>query len=161
MSGLNKVHLIGNLGKDPEVRYTQNGTAVASFNIATSESWKDKNSGEKQERTEWHHITLWSRLAEVAGEFLKKGMQVYIEGKLQTRKWTDDKGVDRYTTEIVGNNMQMLGGKSSGNRPPHPADNSEAPAQTQAATTEHEPAANPGQPTSTPALDDFNDDIPF
>src|SRR5690606_4220606 len=99
------------LGKDPDVRYTPNGTAVANFSIATEEQWKDKNSGEKQSRTEWHRIVLWGMLAGIAGEYLKKGSQVYIEGKLQTRKWQDKEGQDRYTTEIVGNELQMLGGK--------------------------------------------------
>lgn len=110
MASLNKVMLIGNLGKDPEVRYTTAGTAVASFSIATSERFKNK-TGEWDERTEWHNITLWGRLAEIAGEYLAKGKTVYIEGRLQTRKWQDKDGRDRYTTEIVGEKMQMLGGK--------------------------------------------------
>ena len=110
MASLNKVMLIGNLGKDPEVRYTQSGTAVASFSVATSEKFKNK-SGEWEERTEWHNITLWGRLAEIAGEYLAKGKTVFIEGRLQTRKWQDRDGNDRYTTEVVGDKMQMLGGK--------------------------------------------------
>ncbi len=113
MASLNKVMLIGNLGKDPEVRYTTSGTAVASFSIATTERFKNKN-GEWEEKTEWHNITLWSRLAEIAGEYLAKGRTVYIEGRLQTRKWQDRDGRDRYTTEIVGEKMQMLGGKGEG-----------------------------------------------
>jgi single-strand DNA-binding protein len=113
MASLNKVMLIGNLGKDPEVRYTTAGTPVASFSIATSEKFKNK-AGEWEERTEWHNITLWSRLAEIAGEYLAKGKTVYIEGRLQTRKWQDRDGKDRYTTEIVGEKMQMLGGKGEG-----------------------------------------------
>ena len=113
MASLNKVMLIGNLGKDPEVRYTTAGTPVASFSIATSEKFKNK-AGEWEERTEWHNITLWSRLAEIAGEYLAKGKTVYIEGRLQTRKWQDRDGKDRYTTEIVGEKMQMLGGKGDG-----------------------------------------------
>ncbi len=113
MASLNKVMLIGNLGKDPELRYTTAGTAVASFSIATSEKFKNK-AGEWEERTEWHNITLWSRLAEIAGEYLSKGKTVYIEGHLQTRKWQDRDGKDRYTTEIVGEKMQMLGGKGKG-----------------------------------------------
>lgn len=109
MASLNKVMLIGNLGKDPEVRYTTSGQAVASFNLATSEKFKNK-SGEWEERTEWHRVTLWGKLAEIAGEYLAKGRTVYIEGRLQTRKWTDRDGNDKYTTEIVGDRMQMLGG---------------------------------------------------
>jgi single-strand DNA-binding protein len=113
MASLNKVMLIGNLGKDPEVRYTAAGTAVASFSVATSEKYKNK-SGEWEEKTEWHNITLWARLAEIAGEYLAKGKTVYIEGRLQTRKWQDRDGKDRYTTEIVGEKMQMLSGKGEG-----------------------------------------------
>ena len=113
MASLNKVMLIGNLGKDPEVRYTAGGTAVASFSLATSEKFKGK-TGEWEEKTEWHNITLWARLAEIAGEYLSKGKTVYIEGRLQTRKWQDKEGKDRYTTEIVGEKMQMLSGKGEG-----------------------------------------------
>ena len=113
MASLNKVMLIGNLGKDPEVRYTAAGTAVASFSVATSEKFKNKN-GEWEEKTEWHNVTLWARLAEIAGEYLAKGKTVYIEGRLQTRKWQDRDGKDRYTTEIVGEKMQMLSGKGEG-----------------------------------------------
>lgn len=113
MASLNKVMLIGNLGKDPEVRYTAGGTAVASFSLATSEKFKGKD-GQWEEKTEWHNITLWARLAEIAGEYLSKGKTVYIEGRLQTRKWTDKEGKDRYTTEIVGERMQMLSGKGEG-----------------------------------------------
>ena len=121
MASLNKVMLIGNLGKDPEVRYTTSGSAVASFPLATTEKYKNK-SGEWEEKTEWHNVTLWARLAEIAGEYLSKGKTVYIEGRLQTRKWQDKEGKDRYTTEIVGEKMQMLsakgdgGGKSGGGR---------------------------------------------
>ena len=113
MASLNKVMLIGNLGKDLEVRYTTSGQAVASFNLATSEKFKNK-SGDWEERTEWHRVTLWGKLAEIAGEYLAKGKTVYIEGRLQTRKWTDRDGNDKYTTEIVGDKMQMLGGKGDG-----------------------------------------------
>ena len=118
MASLNKMMLIGNLGKDPEVRYTTSGAAVASFSIATSERFKNK-SGEWEERTEWHNVVLWGRQAEVAGEYLAKGKTVYIEGRLQTRKWQDKDGRDRYTTEVVGEKMQMLGAKgdSGGGRP--------------------------------------------
>ncbi|HXC92505.1 MAG TPA: single-stranded DNA-binding protein, partial [Geobacteraceae bacterium] len=113
MASLNKVMLIGNLGKDPEVRYTTSGTAVASFSLATTDKIKNK-SGEWEEKTEWHNITLWARLAEIAGEYLSKGKPVYIEGRLQTRKWQDKDGKDRYTTEIVGEKMQMLSAKGDG-----------------------------------------------
>lgn len=113
MASLNKVMLIGNLGKDPEVRYTAGGTAVASFSLATTEKFKGKD-GNWEEKTEWHNITLWARLAEIAGEYLSKGKTVYIEGRLQTRKWTDKEGKDRYTTEIVGEKMQMLSSKGEG-----------------------------------------------
>jgi single-strand DNA-binding protein len=113
MASLNKVMLIGNLGKDPEVRYTTSGTAVASFSLATSERFKSK-SGEWEERTEWHNVTLWGRQAEIAGEYLSKGKTVYIEGRLQTRKWQDKDGRDRYTTEVVCEKMQMLSGKGEG-----------------------------------------------
>ena len=108
--GINKVILVGNLGQDPEVKYMPNGNAVCNITVATSESWKDKNSGEMQERTEWHRVVFFRRLAEIAGEYLKKGSQVYLEGRLQTRKWQDQQGQDRYTTEIIADNMQMLGG---------------------------------------------------
>ena len=108
---INKAIIVGNLGADPEIRYTPNGDPVASLRLATSESWKDKNTGEIQERTEWHRVTLWRRLAEVASEYLQKGSRVYIEGKLETRKWQDQQGNDRYTTEIQGREMQMLDGR--------------------------------------------------
>jgi single-strand DNA-binding protein len=107
--GVNKVILVGNLGADPEVKYMPNGNAVANVTIATSESWKDKQSGEQKDKTEWHRVVFFRRLAEIAGEYLKKGSQIYIEGKLQTRKWQDKNGNDRYTTEIIANEMQMLG----------------------------------------------------
>lgn len=110
MASLNKVMLIGSLGRDPEIRYMPNGDAACNLSVATSESWKDK-SGEKQERTEWHRISMFGKLAEIAGQYLAKGSSVYLEGKLQTRKWTDKDGVDKYTTEIIADRMQMLGGK--------------------------------------------------
>ena len=112
--GINKVILIGNLGQDPDVKYMPNGGAVANVTVATSESWKDKNTGEMQERTEWHRVVFFRRLAEIAGEYLKKGSKVYIEGKLQTRKWQDQSGNDRYTTEIIANEMQMLDSRGGG-----------------------------------------------
>jgi single-strand DNA-binding protein len=112
--GVNKVILVGTLGKDPETRYMPSGSAVTNLRIATNEQWKDKQTGEQQERTEWHSIAMFGRLAEIAAEYLRKGQQVYIEGKLRTRKWQDKEGKDRYTTEIVADEMQMLGGKGSG-----------------------------------------------
>lgn len=144
--GVNKVILIGNLGKDPEVRYMPNGQAVANVTIATSESWKDKNTGEQQERTEWHRVVFFRRLAEIAGEYLKKGARIYVEGRLQTRKWQDNQGQDRYTTEIVANEMQMLGsgGGGGGNF------NNSAPAD-----------MDMGQEPAMAPAGDFDDDIPF
>ena len=109
--GVNKVILVGNLGKDPEIKYTASGAAIANLTIATSDSWNDKQTGEKVEKTEWHRVVAFQRLAEIMGEYLKKGSQVYIEGKLQTRKWQDQNGQDRYSTEVVANDMQMLGGR--------------------------------------------------
>src|SRR5690606_20519150 len=111
MASLNKTLIIGHLGRDPETRYMPNGEAVTNVAVATTESWKDKNSGEKKELTEWHRITFYRKLAEIAGQYLKKGSAVYIEGRLQTRKWTDKEGVERYTTEIIADTMQMLGGR--------------------------------------------------
>lgn len=143
--GVNKVILVGNLGQDPEVKYMPSGQAVCNISVATTESWNDKSSGEKQERTEWHRVVFFRRLAEIAGEYLRKGSQVYIEGKLQTRKWQDQGGADRYTTEIVANEMQMLGGRGGGaDMPPAEQDFGSAP-------------AKPAPSTA----DDFDDDIPF
>ena len=149
--GVNKVILVGNLGKDPEVRYMANGNAVANITLATTDSWKDKQTGEQQEKTEWHRIVMFRRLGEIAGEYLKKGSQVYIEGKLQTRKWQDNSGNDRYTTEIVANDMQMLGGRGGGSAG-FPADS--APAQSA-------PAQSAPTPAPAAAGGDFDDDIPF
>lgn len=126
MAGINKVIIIGNLGSDPEVRYTPDGTAVANFSVATSEEWIDKNSGEKKKRTEWHRIVAWRRLGEICGEYLTKGRQVYVEGKLQTRSWEKD-GITRYSTEIIANDVQFLGRRADGTTsanveaPPDPA----------------------------------------
>jgi len=114
MSGINKAILVGRLGSDPEVRYTPSGVAVANFNIATSEEWKDKDSGEKKERTEWHRIVAWSKLGEICGEYLSKGRQVYVEGRIQTRSWEDRDGNKRYTTEIIASDVQFLGGRDAG-----------------------------------------------
>ena len=144
--GVNKVILVGNLGKDPEVRYMPNGNAVANLTLATTESWKDKQTGDQQEKTEWHRIVMFRRLAEIAGEYLKKGSQVYIEGKLQTRKWQDNSGNDRYTTEIVADEMQMLGSRGGG---------SAGFANNSAAAKSSAPAA------AESASADFDDDIPF
>ena len=119
--GINKVILVGNIGKDPEVRYTASGSAITNISIATSESWRDKTSGEQQERTEWHKVVFFNRLAEIAGEYLKKGSQVYVEGALRTRKWQDQSGQDRYTTEIVANEMQMLGSRGGSEGADRPA----------------------------------------
>ncbi len=153
---VNKVILIGNLGKDPEVRYMPNGGAVANITVATSETWKDKNTGQNQERTEWHRVVLFRRLGEIAGEYLKKGMKVYIEGKLQTRKWQDQSGQDRYTTEIVADNMQMLSGRGSGG---------EAEFGGPSMPSSSGGGAGGGMPPSTPQSsgggDSFDDDIPF
>jgi len=115
--GINKAIIVGNLGADPEVRSTQGGITVTTINVATSESWRDKNTGDVREQTEWHRVVLWGKLGEIAGEYLRKGSQVYIEGKIQTRKWQDQSGQDRYTTEIKANEMQMLGGGRGGSAP--------------------------------------------
>jgi single-strand DNA-binding protein len=152
---VNKVILVGRLGKDPETRYMTNGEAVTNATLATSENWKDK-AGEKQEKTEWHSLVFYRRLAEVAGEYLKKGSQVYIEGKIQTRKWQDkETGKDRYTTEIIVNEMQMLGSKSGGGSF-EVVENQSAPAARSA------PASKPAAaPAAKGNFDNFDDDIPF
>ncbi|MGY8813952.1 MAG: single-stranded DNA-binding protein [Gammaproteobacteria bacterium] len=152
--GINKVILVGNLGNDPDVRYTAGGAAVSNISIATSETWKDKESGEKQEKTEWHRVVFFGRLAEIVAEYLKKGSQVYIEGRLQTRKWQDKEGADRYTTEIVANEMQMLGSRgSSGNFDSAPPPDMSSPTSSSSASN-----SSP----SRKADDNFvDDDIPF
>jgi single-strand DNA-binding protein len=147
--GVNKAIIIGHLGRDPEVRYSAGGAAIANVSIATTENWKDKQTGETNERTEWHRVVFFGRLAEIVGEYLKKGSQVYVEGRLQTRKWQDQSGQDRYTTEIVANDMQMLGGRAgTGAGAGQSDDFSNAPGK--------EPVSSGGVPTS-----DFDDDIPF
>ncbi len=164
--GVNKVILIGNLGRDPEIRYTATGSAVANVTLATSESWKDKQSGETVERTEWHKVVFYQRLAEIAGEYLRKGSKVFIEGRIQTRKWQDKTtGQDRYTTEIIADNMQMLdskgSGASAGNFDTAPAfEKSAAPASAAAGMSA---AASGGASAGEAALslDQFDDDIPF
>ena len=153
--GVNKVILVGNLGNDPDMRYTAGGAAVANISIATAESWKDKNTGEQQERTEWHRVVFFGRLAEIVGEYLRKGSQIYVEGRLQTRKWTNKEGHDQYTTEIVANEMQMLGGRASGGS----ANYDSAPQQQQNSAPTPQQAA-PASSSPAPA-DDFDDDIPF
>jgi single-strand DNA-binding protein len=116
--GVNKVILVGNVGQDPEVRYTAGGSAIANLSIATSEAWRDKQSGQMQERTEWHRVVFWARLAEIVGEYVKKGSKIYVEGRLQTRKWSDPQGVERYTTEIVASELQLLDGRGAGGPQP-------------------------------------------
>ena len=154
--GVNKVILIGNLGKDPEVRYMPSGGAVANLTLATTESWKDKQSGEQQERTEWHNIVFYNRLAEIVGEYLKKGSQIYVEGSLRTRKWQDKTtGADRYMTEIIANEMQMLGGKGGGGSAAY-SDDSAAPAR--GAGKSQAPASGADAPMGA---GEFDDDIPF
>ncbi len=156
--GINKVILVGNLGRDPEMRYTPSGSAVANLALATSESWKDKQTGEQQERTEWHRIVMFNRLGEIAGEYLKKGSKVYIEGKLQTRKWQDKEGQDRYSTEIVANEMQMLDSRGGGGDSGMNDYNQSAPAPARPPAPQQSNA--PAQPKQR-VNDDFDDDIPF
>ncbi|MGK4442653.1 single-stranded DNA-binding protein [Yersinia enterocolitica] len=164
--GINKVILVGNLGKDPEVRYMPNGGAVASITLATSESWRDKATGEQKEKTEWHRIVLFGKLAEVAGEYLRKGSQVYIEGALQTRKWQDQSGQDRYTTEVVvnvGGTMQMLGGKQSDSQGAQSQGRQQSGPQHNQQQWGQQHAQGQQQAThqtNEPPMD-FDDDIPF
>ena len=166
MASVNKVILIGNLGKDPEVRYMPSGKAVANVSIATSDSWKDRNTGEKQERTEWHNVVFYSPLAEIVGQYLRKGSSVFVEGRLQTRKWQDKNGQDRYTTEIIANEMKMLGGRASGSAP-FPAegpelDSTPAPKVSPGPASARPPAAAPSPPQPAPDHGNgFDDDIPF
>jgi single-strand DNA-binding protein len=178
--GVNKVILVGNLGNDPEVRYMPNGGAVANITLATSESWRDKQTGETKEKTEWHRVVLFGKLAEVAGEYLRKGSQVYIEGALQTRKWTDQAGVEKYTTEVVvnvGGTMQMLGGRAGGAGAPAGGGNAGQqqgswgqPQQPQggnqfsgggAAPQQARPQQSAPAPSNNEPPMDFDDDIPF
>lgn len=173
MASVNKVIIVGNLGRDPETRYMPNGEAVTNIAVATTESWKDKNSGEKKELTEWHRITFYRKLAEIAGQYLKKGSQVYVEGRLQTRKWTDKEGVERYTTEIIADTMQMLGsrqGMGGGSGAPMMDDDfggSAAPAPRQSSGGGSYGGGSGGAPRSSgssrpaPNFSDMDDDIPF
>ena len=151
--GVNKVVLIGRLGKDPEVRYMPSGVAVANITLATSEQWKDKQTGEKQERTEWHRVVFFNRLAEIVGEYLKKGAQIYVEGRLQTRKWQGQDGADRYTTEIVAAEMQMLGGRGDGAAKVTDAGLNDRSGEDKAPDYREDHAAR--------VADSFVDDIPF
>lgn len=172
MASLNKVMLIGNLGRDPEVRYMPSGDAITNVTLATTDSWKDKN-GEKQDRTEWHRVVFFGRQAEVAGEYLKKGSQIYVEGSLTTRKWTDKDGNERYTTEIRADRMQMLGGRggsgggasSGGVEDGGYGDSSPAPMQSARPAPQQQqrsaPAASKPAPQKPAIIDDFEDDIPF
>lgn len=158
--GINKVILVGNLGNDPDVRYTAGGAAIANVSIATTEGWKDRESGEMQEKTEWHKVVFFGKLAEIVAEYVKKGSQIYIEGRLQTRKWQDKEGNERYTTEIVANEMQMLGGRSSGGGGggggPGGNPERERPAPS-------EGSSQPSRSSARPAADQnfVDDDIPF
>ena len=162
MASVNKVILVGNLGRDPEVRYMPDGAAIANISVATTDAWKDKN-GEKQERTEWHRVAFFGKLAEIVGEYLKKGSQVYVEGRLQTRKWQDKEGQDRYTTEIVADRMQMLGGRAGMGGGGADAGERSAPqfddAPPSGGTSTKKPAAAGAKTGSK--FDDFEDDIPF
>ena len=175
MASVNKVTLIGNLGRDPEVRYAASGAAICNVAIATSRSWKDKTSGERQEETEWHRVVFYDRLAEIAGEYLKKGKSIYVEGRLKTRKWTDKDGVEKYTTEIIASEMTMLGGREDGAGPRgggggageeggygEQQGRSEAPRRAAPPRTPA-PAPAPRAPAakSSTGFDDMDDDIPF
>jgi single-strand DNA-binding protein len=152
--GINKVILIGNLGRDPQTRYTQGGAAVTNFSVATSESWKDRQTGEQQERTEWHNVVCFARLGEIAGEYLRKGSKVYIEGRLQTRKWQDKDGNDRYTTEVVANDMQMLDSRGGGGDPDMaPRGGGER--------RQARPEPSYDASATSDFADDIDDDIPF
>ena len=164
--GVNKVILVGNLGADPETRYTASGSAITNISIATSESWRDKQTGETQERTEWHRVVFFNRLAEIAGEYLRKGSQVYVEGSIRTRKWQGQDGQDRYTTEVVANEMQMLGARG-GEASARPAgggfrDSQPAPQQSQASAQAPAQASASAPAEPAPVEDNFaEDDIPF
>jgi single-strand DNA-binding protein len=142
-----KVILVGNLGNDPDTKYMPSGSAVTNLSVATNESWKDKQTGEQKDRTEWHRVAMFGRLAEIAAEYLRKGSQVYIEGKLRTRKWQDQQGNDKYSTEIIADEMQMLGGRSGGGAPAMGGGGSGGPP--------------PGPPSGGSGTPDFDDDIPF
>jgi len=157
MPSVNKIILLGNLGRDPEVRYSPDGAAVCNVSIATTNSWKDKNSGERREETEWHRVVFYNRLAEIAGEYLKKGRPVYVEGRIKTRKWQNKEGVDQYTTEIVAENMQLLGGRDNSEGGTQPSHSSAARPAARA-----QQSARPAAAAAGPAgMSDMDDDIPF
>ena len=160
MASVNKVILIGNLGRDPEVRYTPSGSAVCNLRLATTRNWKSRDTGEKQEETEWHSVVLYDRQAEVAGEYLKKGRPVYIEGRLKTRKWQDKDGNDRYTTEIVADSMQLLGGRESMGGGDDSYGGEGGGGASRPAPAPRAPASRPA-PKSSAGLDEMDDDIPF
>ena len=154
--GVNKVILVGNCGQDPETRFAASGAAITNVSVATSETWKDKQTGQPQERTEWHRVVFFNRLAEIAGEYLKKGGKVYVEGSLRTHKWQDKEGRDRYTTEIVASEMQMLDSRSSGSGQPFQPQQQAQPSQ------QAQPQSQQSQPQAVAASgDDWDDDIPF
>lgn len=163
--GINKVILVGNIGGDPEVRYMPNGNAVTTLSVATSESWKDKETGNKQERTEWHRVVCFNRLGEIAGEYVRKGSKLYVEGSLRTRKWQDPQGQDRYTTEIVASDIQMLDGKGQTNAPygdAQPMGQQQEPQQQNSYARKPQQAApQPTQKAVQDAFDELDDDIPF
>ena len=158
--GVNKVILVGNLGNDPEVRYSQAGAAITNISVATSESWKDKQTGQPQERTEWHRVVFFNRLAEIAGEYLRKGSKVYLEGSLRTRKWQDKEGQDKYTTEIVAAEMQMLDSRGDSNRDSGGYNQEYQQKQSQSQQQAAAPAAAP-PPAPAGNVEGFDDDIPF
>jgi len=165
MASINKVILIGNLGRDPEVRYTPNGNAVCNVSVATTRTWKNKDSGDRAEETEWHRVVFYDRLAEIAGEYLKKGRSVYVEGRLKTRKWQDKEGKDQYTTEVIADNMQMLGGRegmgsSSSSGDEEGGGYQERP-QRSAPAARPAPASRPAPQKSSTGFDSMDDDIPF
>jgi single-strand DNA-binding protein len=162
MASVNKVIIVGNLGKDPEVRYMPSGSAICNITVATSRQWKNKDSGERQEETEWHRVALFDRLAEIAGEYLKKGKSVYIEGRLKTRKYTDKDGAEKYTTEIIANEMQLLGGREGSGGGGGDVEMGSAPAPRSApARQAPAAAAKPAPAKSSTGFDDMDDDIPF
>ncbi|HEY0855527.1 MAG TPA: single-stranded DNA-binding protein [Albitalea sp.] len=161
MASVNKVIIIGNLGRDPEVRYTPNGNAVCNLRIATTRNWKNRDSGEKQEETEWHSVVLYDRQAEVAGEYLKKGRPVYIEGRLKTRKWQDKDGHDKYTTEIIGETMQLLGGREGSGGGDDGGSRGDDRGESQRSAPASRPAPSKPAAKSATGFDDMDDDIPF
>ena len=162
MASVNKVIIVGNLGRDPEIRYAPSGDAICNVSIATTDTWRDKQTGEKREQTEWHRVVFFGKLAEIAGQYLKKGRSVYVEGNLRTRKWQDQNGQDRYTTEIRANEMQMLGGRGEGGDVAMGGDDYGAPAQNSRPASRPAPAQGGGAPASSGGgFGDFDDDIPF